>query len=483
MLPTKSHPETKSFYHLPQVGVDHLSCQGLACFVARHLNQERWRSASTQSCRLHCLGKCFAGPASADENPRPNVAVHAREAVLLSRIVAGGARSIGQYTTQAGYHGLSEALRKAPDQVITEMERSQLRGRGGAGFPTGMKWRMAAGARPTERFIVANADEGDPGAFSDRFLMEEDPHALIEGMIIAGYATGARRGWIYLRGEYPIAAEVLATALTEAKAAGFLGERILGSDHSFEIELVIGAGSYICGEETALLNSIEGKRPVAMSRPPYATESGLFGKPTVINNVETLCNVPWIMRHGGEAYRALGFSKSRGTKLISLNSLFRRPGLYEIEFGMSVRQIVEEIGGGLTSGTIHGLMIGGPLAAVIPPSQFDTAFGFEELASIGACVGHGGVVAFDEHTSIVELAHHIFTFAADESCGKCTPCRLGTRRVQRILENPSSSGDEEIEQIVAALQDASLCGFGIAIAEFATSVLRHYRQEFERCLA
>ena len=244
--------------------------------------------------------------------------------------------------------------RRSPEpreEIIEAVEISGLRGRGGAGFPTGRKWRAVAQQATPEKFVVANADEGDAGAYIDRFLIEDDPHALIEGMMLAGYAVGARKGWIYLRNEYPRAEEVLRNAIDEARARpDFSAQRVLGRDFAFDIDLVIGHGSYVCGEETALLRSIEGRRPEVMARPPYPTEHGLFGKPTLINNVETLVNVPWIVAHGGEAYRALGFSQSRGTKVVSLNSLFVRPGLYEIEFGVTVRQIVEELGGGLRGG-------------------------------------------------------------------------------------------------------------------------------------
>jgi formate dehydrogenase iron-sulfur subunit len=335
--------------------------------------------------------------------------------------------------------------------------------------------------------VVANADEGDPGAYIDRFLLEDDPHRLIEAMAIAGYAVGAGKGYIYLRKEYPQARLALQNAFQEARRQGFLGERILHKTFSFDVELVIGQGSYVCGEETALLNSIEGRRPEVRLRPPYPSECGLFGKPTLINNVETLANIPWIIKHGGEAFRRLGFSNSRGTKVLSLNSLFRNPGLYEVEFGMTVRQIVEDLGGGLKSGILKGVMIGGPLAGIVPPDLLDTLLGFEELAQIGASVGHGGVIAFDDHTPIASLIHHVFDFAAYESCGKCTPCRLGSRRVERIFEAITKGEDcvagekKECKEIISALAMTSLCGLGTGLAEFARSALHHYAEELEPC--
>ena len=336
--------------------------------------------------------------------------------------------------------------------------------------------------------MVANADEGDPGAYIDCFLIEDDPHALIEGILLGGYAVGARKGWIYVRKEYPRAEQILRAAIEEARATGFLGERVLERDFNFDIEIVIGQGSYVCGEETAMIRSIEGQRPEVTARPPYPTEHGLFGKPTLIDNVETLVNAPWIIAHGGEAYRSLGFSQSRGTKVVSLNSLFVNPGLYEIEFGGTVRHIVEEIGGGLRNGAaIKAVMIGGPLAGIIPPHLLDTPFGFEELHAIGASVGHGGIVAFDQNTSIPELVHHVFSFGAYESCGKCTPCRLGARKIEEIFERIVSAGSAppanfaEFEQLVTALKWTSLCGHGGGLGEFAESLLHYYRGDLAPC--
>jgi NADH:ubiquinone oxidoreductase subunit F (NADH-binding) len=404
-------------------------------------------------------------------------------------LIQGGARTLAAYQRHGGYRAFEAAQRQRPDAVISEIETSELRGRGGAGFPVGRKWRSAASQPASEKFIIANADEGDAGAYIDRFLLEDDPHAVIEGMLIAAHAVGATKGWIYLRSEYPAARPILERAVTEARSAGLLGKDVLGKGRSFDIEIHVGWGSYVCGEETALIRSLEGKRPEVVARPPYATEQGLFGRPTVMNNVETLVNVPWILQHGGAHYRGLGFSKSRGTKVVSLNSLFLRPGLYEVEFGVSVRHIVEELGGGLRDGAkLKGVILGGPLAGIIPPHLLDTPFGFEELRAISASVGHGGVIAFDDHTSIAALLHHVFAFAADESCGKCTPCRLGSRRVERVLADILENGatdywdEKDCEKIVEALKWTSLCGLGVGLAEFAESALRHYGKELEPCL-
>jgi len=470
-------PEVESFYHLRGCDLTGRACVGTACFVARNSSGEAHPGCDP---RIYCLGRCFESPATDISDARPNIEVHSREAIVLARLAQGGARTLEAYRRCGGYRVLEKALAAPREAVLDAVERSGLRGRGGAGFSTGCKWRAAAAQTTTPKFIVANADEGDAGSFSDRFLMEDDPHALIEGMALAGHATGATRGWIYLRHEYPAARVSLERALAEARAAG-----ILGGACNFDAEVIVGHGSYVCGEESALLLSIEGRRPEVMARPPYPTERGLFGQPTVTNNVETFVSVPWIIEHGGDAYRALGFSQSRGTKVLSLNSLFARPGLYEVEFGIPVREIVEKIGGGLREGALKGVIVGGPLAGIIPPRLLDTLFGFEELAGIGAGVGHGGVIAFDERTSIVALVHHIFSFGAYESCGKCTPCRLGARRIKEIFAKAARTkpDDAEWHEIVSALKWTSMCGHGTGLGAFAESVLRYYREEVATCFA
>lgn len=478
--------DVASYYHLDGVDLAHVVCQGTACFVARHLNPDRWQIAADQSPRVYCLGKCYASPSAADEEPRPRFEVRSRRPVVLERIAAGGAHTLNEYQLHGGWAALQRAASLTPEQIIAEVDASELRGRGGAGFPAGAKWRAVAGEQTDEKFVVANFDEGDPGAYVDRFIAEDDPFALIEGMTIAARAVGAARGWIYARCEYPRAIEILQNALSAARGAGLLGDSVLGTSFSFDVELIVGRGSYECGEETALLNSIEGARPVARARPPYVAQQGLWGRPTVVNNVETLASVPWIVRHGGTRYAEMGIPGSRGTKVLSLNSLFRQPGLYEVEFGTTLQEIVD-LGGGLKSGTIAGLMIGGPLAGAVPPSLFDTRLGFGELRAIGASVGHGGVIAFDEHTSIPELVQHVFSFGAYESCGKCTPCRLGAARIEQIFEqmrNVGSATNQEQREwtdIVAALKFASLCGLGTGLAEFAESILRYYPAEVAPC--
>lgn len=469
--------EVESFYHLRGCDLAGRSCDGTACFVARN---SRGEAHSTRDPRVYCLGRCFEAPAAGLADSRPCVEVHSREAIVLQRLAAGGARTLEAYRRTGGYGALEKAIAAPGAAVLDAVERSGLRGRGGAGFPTGRKWRAAAAQTTAPKFIVANADEGDAGAFSDRFLLEDDPHALIEGMALAAHATGASRGWIYLRHEYPAAKTSLECALAEARADG-----LIGAARGFDIEVFVGHGSYVCGEESALLLSIEGRRPEVMARPPYPTQRGLFGQPTVTNNVETFASVPWIVEHGGDSYHALGFSKSRGTKVVSLNSLFARPGLYEIEFGIPLRRIVEDLGGGLREGVLKGVIVGGPLAGIIPPHLLDTPFGFEELAAIGAGVGHGGVIAFDERTSIAALVHHIFSFGAYESCGKCTPCRLGSRRIEEIFANAARARPDDVEwrEIVGALKWTSLCGHGTGLGAFAESVQRYYGKELATCLA
>ena len=487
MESTVESRRNESFYHLPPNENLTGSCRGLACFVGRHQDPQLWQAAASQNGRIYCLGKCYAGPATCDIDERPLVRVLARRAVVLDQIAEGGARTIAEYTDGGGYRALAKALGRRPEQIVDEIRASCLRGRGGAGFSTGEKWHSVFTQQPRPKSIVANGDEGDPGAYIDRFIMEENPHSVVEAMLIAGYAVGANKGYIYVRREYPLACSILESAISDARRGGYLGENIFGTRFSFDIEIVPGKGSYICGEETALLNSIEGKRPEVRLRPPYPTECGLFGQPTLVQNIETLANIPWIVRNGAEAYRELGFSTSRGTKVVSLNSLFRRPGLYEIEFGIPMRVIVEDIGGGLQTGKVAGVIVGGPLAGVVHPDSFDTPFGFEELRAIGASVGHGGIVAFNERTSIPELVHHIFEFGVFESCGKCTPCRLGSSRIEelfaKILDRvPGAAVDRaEWQDLVSALLEGSACGLGTGLGEFAHSISRYFAKDLESC--
>jgi NADH:ubiquinone oxidoreductase subunit F (NADH-binding) len=479
--------EFRSFYHLADVDLDDQCCQGLACFVARHLDPDRWREATADGPRVYCLGKCYAAPSSGrDEGRPPHVEVDAPEAIVLERVAGGGARTLDGYRRSGGLAALDQALALAPDSIVAEVEKSRLRGRGGAGFPTGAKMRTVLEERQSPKYVVCNADEGDPGAYIDRFVMEDDPFSVLEAMAVAGHAVGAERGYIYLRREYPDAFASLQRAIEAAHRAGVLGPDVLGRGaFSFDVEVVVGEGSYLCGEETALLNAIEGRRPEVRVRPPYPGSRGLYGRPTLVNNVETLVNIPWIVRHGGDAYVTLGRGESRGTKVVSLNSLFARPGLYEVELGVPLRRIVEDLGGGLRTGELAGVIVGGPLAGVVPPALLDVPFTFEDLHAIGAALGHGGVVGFDERTTIAELVHHVFAFGAYESCGKCTPCRVGGAEAEAIfadvLAGQADDRRRSFDGIVATLHATSLCGHGSGLAEFAQGVARNFPEELDSC--
>jgi NADH:ubiquinone oxidoreductase subunit F (NADH-binding) len=487
--------EVSSFYHLQSAPEAGEFCQGLACFVARHLDPERWHASAAQQARVHCLGKCHIAPASAADVDRPRIEITARQPIVLRRLVKGGAPTLAACRPLDGYQGLALAIERTPDQIVDEVERSGLRGRGGAGFPAGRKWRAVSGERSPQKYVVANGDEGDPGAYIDRFLMEEDPHAIIEAMIIAGRAVGADRGLLYVRAEYPAAFRALAAAIAESRREGILGRRVLGTTFAFDVEVVGGGGSYVCGEETALLNALEGVRPEVRTRPPYPASHGLFGRPTLVHNIETLANIPWILEHGGDAYASIGLGDgrgqtvgSRGTKVVSLNSLFRRPGLYEVELGTPLRRIIQDLGGGLATGALRGVLVGGPLAGVLPPSLLDTPLAFEDLHAVGASVGHGGIIAIDERTTIPELVGHVAAFAAAESCGKCTPCRLGTRRMAEMVHRSLTSGGAEPgarevwRTLIPTLADTSLCGHGSGFADFAASIERYFGPELGKCL-
>lgn len=481
-----SRQSSASFYHLTDISLEGCACQGLACFAARADNPQRWQQARATAPAIYCLGHCYQGPAAFGDDADVISAVHARETVLLGNIVQGGARDIATYRERGGGAAMRLALASYPGKVIAEIEASGLRGRGGAGFPASKKWRAVATASAPRKYLVVNADEGDPGSFSDRLLMEHDPFRLIEACVIAAHATGASQGIIYLRKEYPAAHAVLETALAQARECGWLGCGILGSTLDFDLSVHIGQGSYVCGEETALLNSLEGRRPEVRLRPPQITEHGLHGKPTLVNNVETLCSVPWIIENGGTRYAAMGTGNSRGTKLLSLNSLFNRPGLYEVEFGISLREIVEELGGGLRRGQLKGVMIGGPLAGVIPPALLDTPLGYEELQDIGAAVGHGGVIAFADDTTIAEIIAEVFRFGSQESCGKCTPCHLGSPELAHSFSAVLAGQKMPASRwraLIDALEATSLCGHGRGLAEFARAIERHYPEELAQCFA
>jgi NADH:ubiquinone oxidoreductase subunit F (NADH-binding) len=479
--PVARADETSSFFHLDGVQVDGLACCGTACFVARHRDPDRWAEAELAPAPLRCAGSCHVAPALGGDQVRPAVVSATSTAIVLERIVAGPVAGLAGYRAAGGYDALETARSAGPDQVVQAIDASMLRGRGGAAFGAGRKWRAvrAAAAAGLDAVVVVNADEGDPGAYIDRRLLEDDPHAVLEGAAIAAHAVGARTAIVYVRAEYPTARAAIATAAQEATAAGALGE--------LDVSIVDGHGSYVCGEETALIEAIEGRRPRVRPRPPYPAERGLHGRPTLVHNVETLVAVPWIVRHGGDAYAALGAGTSRGTKALSLNSLFARPGIYEVELGVPVRHVVEDLGGGLTDGALAGVIIGGPLAGVLPPARLDTPLTVDDLRAAGADLGHGGVVAFDEGTTVMALARHVFAFGAAESCGTCTPCRVGAGEVEGLLTSAlggavSPAPRARFDEVVAALASTSLCGHGTGLAAFARSLVRHYPEEVARCL-
>lgn len=401
--------------------------------------------------------------------------------------------SLDDYVAHGGYAGLKAALAMAPAEVVRAVSASGLRGRGGAAFPTGIKWQTVLDQRTPQKYIACNADEGDSGTFADRMLMEGDPFSLIEGMTIAGVAVGATQGYIYLRVEYPHAARALARALTIARARGFLGENVCGSGRRFDIAVRLGAGAYICGEETSMLESLEGRRGEVRVRPPLPAIKGLFGQPTVVNNVVTLATVPVVLARGAQFYQDFGVGKSRGTLPIQLAGNVKHGGLIERAFGMTVNQLVHDYGGGSATGRpVRAVQIGGPLGAYLPASQFDTPLDYEALAARDALLGHGGVVVFDDRVDMARMARYALEFCAVESCGKCTPCRIGSARgveiVDRIITARGHSHANGAEAADLALLDelcdtmfnGSLCGLGGLTPFPVRSALRHFREDFQR---
>jgi bidirectional [NiFe] hydrogenase diaphorase subunit len=389
-----------------------------------------------------------------------------------------------------GYAVLVAALYdRTPAEVLVEVDRSGLRGRGGAGYPTGLKWRTVAKATGTPRFVVCNADEGDPGAYMDRSVLESDPHRVLEGMAIAAYAVGAAEGYVYVRAEYALAEQRLRKAIRQAERAGLLGKAIAGTPFDFHVEVRLGAGAYVCGEETALLASIEGNRGQPRPRPPYPAESGLFGQPTLINNVETFANVPAILRHGGAWFASIGTEKSKGTKVFALAGKIVNTGLVEVPMGTTLREIVFELGGGIPGGAaFKGVQTGGPSGGCIPAAHLDTPVDYETLASLGSIMGSGGMIVMDEHTCMVDVAKFFMAFCRDESCGKCVPCRVGTVELYRLLDRitTGAAGPEDVvllEELCDLVRHTSLCGLGQSAPNPVLSTLRHFGDEYRAHLA
>ncbi len=393
---------------------------------------------------------------------------------------------IREYLTFGGYRALAKTLEcLTPEEVIEIIERSGLRGRGGAGFPTGKKWRLARAAKGMIKYVICNGDEGDPGAFMDRSLLEGNPHSVLEGMIIGAYAIGATRGIIYVREEYPLAVRTLQVALEQARGYGFLGEAILGSPLSFDLEIVRGAGAFVAGEETALIAAVEGRVSEPRQRPPYPVEQGVWGCPTVINNVETWANVPLIIERGPEWFASLGTATSKGTKIFSLVGKIQNTGLVEIPMGMTVRELVEEIGGGPPpSREIKAVQIGGPSGGCLPKDLFDLPIDYESLVEAGAMMGSGGLIVMDDRTCMVDVARYFMDFLRDESCGKCLPCREGTNRMYelltRICEGRATESDLDLlEELAQVVKETSLCGLGQTASNPVLTTLRYFRSEYE----
>lgn len=393
--------------------------------------------------------------------------------------------NIEDYIAEDGYMALAKCMDMTPEGVIDVVLKSGLRGRGGAGFPAGKKWQFARNNTETIRYVGCNADEGDPGAFMNRRVLESDPHSVIEGMIIAGYAVGAQRGYIYCRAEYPIAVKTLNIGIQQAREFGFLGENILGTDFSFDLEVRMGAGAFVCGEETALMSSLEGKRGEPRPRPPFPAVKGLWGKPTNINNVETYANVPQIILKGPEWFASMGTERSKGTKTFALAGDVVNTGLIEVPLGITLREIVYDVGGGIKDGKdFKAVQTGGPMGGCIPKSYLDLPVDYESLASAGSMMGSGGLVVMDEDTCMVDIARYFMDFTQDESCGKCVPCRVGTRRLLEILERicagEGRDGDiETLEELCREIKTSALCGLGQGAPTPVESTLKYFRHEYE----
>jgi len=421
--------------------------------------------------------------ASTSEKPFPQLDKQVR--VVLQNCGIINPEKIEDYLANDGYKALKKCVGEmTPDEVIEEIKRSGLRGRGGAGFPTWFKWDAARKAKGTEKYVVCNADEGDPGAFMDRSVLEGDPHELLEGMIIAGYAIGANYGYIYCRAEYPLAIERLEGAIIQAHEANYLGENILGSGFNFDIKIKKGAGAFVCGEETALIASLEGERGMPRLKPPFPAQSGYFGKPTNINNVETYANVPWIIRNGGAAFAAYGTEKSNGTKVFALAGKVKNGGLVEVPMGMPLKDVIYGIGGGIKQDKdFKAVQMGGPSGGCIPKSLIDTPVDYESITKTGAIMGSGGMVVMDETTCMVDMARFFLDFTCKESCGKCIYCRIGTKRMLEILERivrgeGKMEDIDELEQLCTSIKDGSLCGLGQTAPNPVLTTLRYFKDEY-----
>ncbi|MBM3666511.1 MAG: protein disulfide oxidoreductase [Actinobacteria bacterium] len=498
-LPEAAVYGISSFYDdlLAPRGRRHVSvCTGTACWAAdfgEHVGAvqdalglslgERSADHGISLGQTVCLGFCHTGAAL-----REGDLVDAGPDVVR-RVAAGSCREAPEpqgtsmldepvLLREGDWSGLRSALERDPAELLAAVKDANLRGRGGAGFPAGLKWEFAGRAEGDEKVIVVNADEGDPGSYIDKHLMERSPELLLEGMALAGYAVGASRGFVFVRSEYPRSMPILFEAAERARDAGNLGADIGGSGFDFDVEVKEGAGSYVVGEETALLNSLMGLRGTVTARPPFPAERGWHGKPTVVNNVETLCNVPFIAANGAEAYAALSPGATSGTKLVCLNERFASPGMHEVSFGTPIEVICNTIGGGLVDGhEIKALQIGGPLGGILPGTRLETPFDFDELAAEGCMVGHGSIVAFDERTDIRALATHLLEFGAHESCGKCFPCRIGLQRGLEMVRQDGPVDRARLEELLETLELGSLCAHGGGMPAPIRSLIAHFPDE------
>ncbi len=408
-----------------------------------------------------------------------------QERIVLANCGIIDPEQVEDYLAVDGYKALETVLKQDAEQVIETVLESGLRGRGGAGFPTGLKWRFAKQNDADQKYIVCNADEGDPGAFMDRTVLESDPHAVLEGMAIGAFATGATEAYIYCRAEYPLAIKRLEIAIKQAEEKGFLGKNIFGSGFDLKIKIKEGAGAFVCGEETALLGSIEGRRGMPRIRPPFPAQSGLFGKPTTINNVETWANVPWIIRNGADKYAAFGTEKSKGTKVFALAGKIKRGGLVEVPMGMTLDEVINEIGGGTgTKRSVKAVQLGGPSGGCVPSNLFETKIDYDEVNKTGAIMGSGGMVVMDDTTCMVDVARYFLDFTRLESCGKCTFCRVGTRRMlevlTRICDGKGRIEDmDELSDLAEQILSTSLCGLGQTAPNPVLTTLRYFKHEYE----
>jgi len=424
------------------------------------------------------------GTATADEGDM-NHPFFARQ-VRIVRETSGkiDPERIEEYIAAGGYQSLYKVIHDmTPAEVVDEISKSGLRGRGGGGYPTGLKWATMAKMPGDQKYVICNGDEGDPGAFMDRSVLESDPHLVLEGMAIAGYAVGANHGYIYVRAEYPLAIERLQKAIKQAKRLSLLGSQIFGSPFDFKVDIRIGAGAFVCGEETALIASVEGGRGLPRPRPPYPAQSGLWGCPTLINNVETFANIAVIIREGAEWYANIGTEKSKGTKVFALTGKIRNNGLIEVPMGITLREIVEEMGGGVPDGEVKAVQTGGPSGGCIPASLLDTPVDYDSLVTIGSMMGSGGMVVMDKTTSMIEVAQFYMEFCRGETCGKCIPCRVGTvqmyQALTKILKGEATMRDiEQLEQLCGMVKDTSLCGLGQTAPNPVMSTLRYFRDEY-----